>query len=77
MKFTCVAMTGLERKLFWGKPIKRIEVEERVKKFKNGKVAGKYEVTEKMLKGISFIVVDWIWKLYNMAFETGGVPEDF
>ena len=33
---------------FGGEPIRKIEVEERVKKLKNGKAAGKDEVTEEM-----------------------------
>ena len=27
------------------------------------------EVTEEMVKGEGDVVVDWIWKLCNMAFE--------
>ena len=29
-----------------------------------------------MIKGGGEKVVDWIWKLCNMAFEIGVVPED-
>ena len=29
-----------------------------------------------MVKGGGDVVVDWIWKLCNMAFESGVVPED-
>ena len=29
-----------------------------------------------MIKGGGDRVVDWIWRLCNMAFESGGVPED-
>ena len=36
---------------------------------KNRKAAGKDEVT-------GDIVVDWIWRLYNMAFDSGEVLED-
>ena len=53
---------------FGGEPIKKTEVEERVKKLKNGKAASKYEVTEEMIKGGGYVVADWIWKLRNMAF---------
>ena len=35
---------------FGGELIKKIEVEEKVKKLKNGKAAGKDEVTEEMVK---------------------------
>ena len=48
----------------------------RVKKLKNGKAAGKDEVTEEMVKGGGDVVVDWIWKLCNMAFESDVVPEN-
>ena len=30
-----------------------------------------------MIKGGGEKVVDWIWRLCNMAFETGVVPEDW
>ena len=60
---------------FGGKPIRKIEVEEKVKKLKNGKTAGKDEVTEEMIKSGGDVVVNWIWKLCNMAFESD-VPED-
>ena len=46
-------------------------------KFKNGKTAGKYEITGEMIKGGGDRVVEWIWRLYNMAFESGVVPEDW
>ena len=61
---------------FGGEPIRKIGVEERVKKLKNGKAAGKDEVTEEMVKGGGDVVVDWIWKLCNLAFESDVVPED-
>ena len=35
---------------FGGQPIRRMEVEVRVGKFKNGKYAGEDEVTEQMIK---------------------------
>ena len=33
------------------------------------------EVTGKIVKGGGDRVVDWIWKLCNMAFESGAVAE--
>ena len=48
----------------------------RVGKLKNGKVAGKDEVTGKTINGGGELVIDWIWKLCNMAFESGVVTED-
>ena len=64
---------GVWRGNYFGRePIRKIEVEEKVKKLKNGKD----EVTEEMVKGGGEVVVDWIWKLCNMAFESNVVPED-
>ena len=48
----------------------------RAGKLKNRKAAGKDEVTGEMKKGGDDRVVDWVWNLCNMAFESGGVPED-
>ena len=59
---------------FEGEPIRKTEVEEKVK---SGKAASKDEVTEEMVKGGSDVVVNWIWKLCNMVFERSVVPEDF
>ena len=56
---------------FGGEPIGRAEVEIGVGKLKNGKAAGKDEVTGEMIKGGGDRVVDWIWRLCNMAFERG------
>ena len=44
-------------------------------KLKNGKASGK-NITGEMIKGRGNRVVDWIWKLCNMAFESVVVPED-
>ena len=38
---------------------------------KNGKAAGKNEITGEMIKGGGGRVVDSIWRLINMAFESG------
>ena len=56
--------------------MRKIEVEERVKKLENRKSEGKDEVTEEMVKGGGDAVVGWIWKLCNMTFESDVVPED-
>ena len=45
-------------------------------KLKNGKAADKDEVTGEMIKGGGDKVEDCIWRLCNMAFESGFVPED-
>ena len=58
-------------------PIRRTEVEIRVGKLKNGKAAGKDEVTGEMIKGGGYRVVDLIWNPCNMAFESGVVAEDW
>ena len=57
-----------------GEPIGRAEVEVRVFKIKNEKAAGKDEITGEMIKG-GDRVVDLIWKLCNMAIESGVMPE--
>ena len=49
----------------------------RVGKLENGKAIGKDEITREMIKGGGNRVVDWIWKLCNMAFENGAVLEDW
>ena len=46
-----------------------------VGKLKNGKAACRGEIIGKMIKG-GDRVVDWIWRLCDMAFESGGVPEE-
>ena len=45
-------------------------------KLKNWKAAGKDVITGEMIKGGSDRVVYRIWRLCNMAFESGVVPED-
>ena len=61
---------------FIGEPIGRAEVKVRVGLLKNGKAAGKDEITGEMIKGGGDRVVDWIWRLCNMAFESVVVPEE-
>ena len=46
-------------------------------KIKYGKTADEDEVTGEMIKGGGDRVVDWIWRLSNMAFESSVVPEDW
>ena len=60
-----------------GEPIRSTEVEVRIGKLKNGKVTCKDEITEEMIKGGGDRVVDWIWRLCNMPFESSVVPEDW
>ena len=55
---------------FGGEPIRRTEVKVRVGKHKNGKAAGEDEVTGEMIKGEGDTVVDWIWRLCNVAFKS-------
>ena len=33
--------------------------------------------SEEMIKGGGDRVVDWIWRLCNMSFQSSGVPEDW
>ena len=69
---------GLRKGNYFGEePIRRAEVQVRVGKLKNGKAAGKDEITGEMIKGIGDRVVDWIWKLCNMTIENGVVPDDW
>ena len=53
------------------------EVEVRVRKLRNGKAAAKDEVTGEMIKIGGESVLDWTWRLRNMAFESGVMPEDW
>ena len=67
---------GIQRgNYFGGQPIGRTELEARVGKLKNGKAAGKGEVTGEIVKGGGELVVDQIWRLCNMAFESDVVSE--
>ena len=52
---------------FGGKPIRRTEVKVREGKLKNEKATGKDDITGEMIKGGGDRVVDWIWRLFNMA----------
>ena len=73
----CVIYGFRRGNYFGGEPIRRTEVEVRLGKLKNGNAGGKDEVTGEMMKGGSNKVVDWLWRLCNMAFESGVVPEDW
>ena len=53
------------------RPIRGTEVG----KLKNGKAVGKYDVTGEIVKGGGELVIEWIWKLCNVAFESGVVAE--
>ena len=55
--------------------IRRMEVEVRVGKHKNGKAAGKDEVIGEMIKCGRDRLMDWIWRLCNMAFEIVVMPK--
>ena len=67
---------GIQRdNYFEGDPIGRSEVEVRVGKLKNGKVAGGDEITGEKIKGGGDRGVDRKWRLCNMAFESCVVPE--
>ena len=69
---------GVSRGNYFGEePIWRTEVEVRVRKLKNGKAASMEKVTGEMIKGGGDRVVDWIWRLCNMGFESGIVLEDW
>ena len=61
---------------FGGEPIRRTEVEIRVGKLKNRKATGKDDVIGEIVKCEGQRVVDWIWRLCNMVFESGVLPEN-
>ena len=68
---------GIRRGKYFGEePVGTAEVEVRVGKLKNGQAAGKDEITGESIKGGDDWVVDWMWRLCNMAFESV-VPEDW
>ena len=71
-------LESIQRGNYFGEePIRRTEVELRVGKSNDGKAAGRdYYITGEMVKGGGDMVVDWIWRLYKMTFESGVVPED-
>ena len=58
-------------------PIRRTKAEVRVGKLKNGKAAGKDEVTGEMIKGVGNRMLDWICRLCNRAFESSVMPEEW
>ena len=62
---------------FRGEPMGRREVEVRVEELTNGRAVGGDEITGEMITGGGDRVLDWIWRLYNMAFESKAVPEDW
>ena len=62
---------------FGREPIGIAEVEVRVGKLKNGKAAGGDEITEEIIKGGGDRVVDWIWRICSMSFESGVLPGDW
>ena len=63
---------GIRRGSYYrGEPIGRVS------KLENGKAAGKDEITGEMIKGGVDRVVDWIWRLCNMTFESGVVNEEW
>ena len=47
-----------------------------MRKLKKRKAAGKDVFTGEMIEDEGNMVADWIWRLCNIAFETGVVPED-
>ena len=61
---------------FGGEPIRKVEGEERVKKLRMERLQVRMRSQKRwFIKGRGDVVVDSIWKLYNMAFESD-VPED-
>ena len=73
MQSTCGFNEVWRVNYFRGVLIRGIEVEVRMGKLKNRTVAGEDEVTGEIIKGGDYRVVDWIWRLCNMVYESGGV----
>ena len=75
----CVALVGLQKVTNYsgGEPVGRREVEVRVNNLKNGGAVGKDEVSEEEIKNGGESGISWIWKLYNMDFESDEMPEDW
>ena len=48
-----------------------------MEKLKNEKATANDEVTRKLVKGGGDMVMDWIWRLCNIVYESGVVPEDW
>ena len=46
-------------------------------KLKNRKAAVRDEITGEIIKGGGDRVVDWIWVVYNMAFESSVASEEW
>ena len=70
---------GVQRGNDFGRElIRRNEVEAKVRRLKNGNSPSKDEVTGEMIKGGGDMdmVIDWRWRLCNVAFESG-LPEDW
>ena len=59
----------------FGEPIGRVEVEVREGRLKNGKAAGKDEITGEMIKGEGDRMENWIRKPCYMTFERSVVPQ--
>ena len=69
---------GVRRGNYFEKePIRRTEVEVRVGKLKNRNTAGEDEITGEMIKGGGDMVVDWIWRVCNVVYESGVAPEEW
>ena len=65
----------VERYLFWRTSYEEWGGSEN-ENLKNGKSAGEAWVTREIVKGMGELVIEWIWKLCNIGFESGVVPED-
>ena len=64
----------LRSNYFRGEQTGKVEIEVRVGKLKNGKAAAKYEINGEIIKGGGDRVVDWMWRLCNIFFESSVVP---
>ena len=59
-----------------GPPILRNEVENALRKMKNGKAAGSDEITAEMLKALGDFGINKLTKLFNDIYDTGFLPDE-
>ena len=64
-----MALIVLVEDFILGEETVRRTERKRVENLKNGKAAGKNEVTGKMIKREGELVINWIWKLHYIGFE--------
>ena len=59
-----------------GPPILKVELENALRKMKNGKAAGVDEITAEMLKPLGDFGINKLTKLFNDIYDTGFLPDE-